>query len=63
MISMWRCSSKRLWPGETKERERFGVPAELAERLCGRAGFRNILVHEYLSIDHSMLSPTEVKYL
>lgn len=27
---------------------------ELAERLRGWAGFRNILVHEYLRIDHSI---------
>ena len=27
---------------------------ELAERLRGWAGFRNILVHEYLEIDHAI---------
>jgi uncharacterized protein YutE (UPF0331/DUF86 family) len=27
------------------------LPAELAERLRGWAGFRNVLVHEYLEID------------
>lgn len=27
---------------------------ELAEKLRGWAGFRNILVHEYLEIDHSI---------
>lgn len=33
--------------------ERAGaIPPELAERLRGWAGFRNILVHEYLEIDH-----------
>lgn len=30
------------------------LPAELAEKLRGWAGFRNILVHEYLDIDHSI---------
>jgi uncharacterized protein YutE (UPF0331/DUF86 family) len=30
------------------------LPAELAERLRGWAGFRNVLVHEYLEIDHSI---------
>ena len=30
------------------------LPPELAERLRGWAGFRNILVHEYLQIDHSI---------
>ncbi|HVS63471.1 MAG TPA: DUF86 domain-containing protein [Thermoanaerobaculia bacterium] len=30
------------------------LPADLAERLRGWAGFRNILVHEYLDIDHSI---------
>jgi uncharacterized protein YutE (UPF0331/DUF86 family) len=30
------------------------LPAELAEKLRGWAGFRNILVHEYLEIDHSI---------
>lgn len=30
------------------------LPAEMAERLRGWAGFRNILVHEYLEIDHSI---------
>jgi uncharacterized protein YutE (UPF0331/DUF86 family) len=35
--------------------ERAGELApELAERLRGWAGFRNILVHEYLDIDHGM---------
>ena len=28
------------------------IDASLAERLCAWAGFRNILVHEYISIDH-----------
>jgi len=28
------------------------LPADLAERLRGWAGFRNILVHEYPTIDH-----------
>ena len=30
-------------------------PPELAERLRGWAGFRNVLVHEYAHIDHSIL--------
>jgi uncharacterized protein YutE (UPF0331/DUF86 family) len=30
------------------------IPPELAERLRGWAGFRNILVHEYLQIDHAI---------
>jgi uncharacterized protein YutE (UPF0331/DUF86 family) len=35
--------------------ERAGeLPADLAERLRGWAGFRNILVHEYLRIDHAI---------
>ena len=29
-------------------------PHELAERLRGWAGFRNVLVHEYAHIDHSI---------
>ena len=35
--------------------ERAGeLSPELAERLRGWAGFRNILVHEYLEIDHAV---------
>jgi uncharacterized protein YutE (UPF0331/DUF86 family) len=30
------------------------LPGDLAERLRGWAGFRNILVHEYLAIDHGI---------
>jgi uncharacterized protein YutE (UPF0331/DUF86 family) len=30
------------------------LPPELADRLRGWAGFRNILVHEYLTIDHAI---------
>jgi uncharacterized protein YutE (UPF0331/DUF86 family) len=30
------------------------IAPELAHRLRGWAGFRNILVHEYLSIDHAI---------
>jgi uncharacterized protein YutE (UPF0331/DUF86 family) len=30
------------------------ITPELAERLRGWAGFRNILVHEYLEIDHAI---------
>jgi uncharacterized protein YutE (UPF0331/DUF86 family) len=33
--------------------EKAGSP-DLAERLRGWAGFRNILVHEYLRIDHAL---------
>ena len=35
--------------------ERAGeLPPPLAENLRGWAGFRNVLVHEYLEIDHSI---------
>ncbi len=35
--------------------ERAGeLSPEIADRLRGWAGFRNILVHEYLEIDHSV---------
>ena len=35
--------------------ERAGdLEPELAERMRGWAGFRNILVHEYLEIDHAI---------
>jgi uncharacterized protein YutE (UPF0331/DUF86 family) len=35
--------------------ERAGeLPASIAERLRGWAGFRNVLVHEYLEIDHGI---------
>lgn len=30
------------------------LPGDMAERLRGWAGFRNILVHEYLTIDHGI---------
>jgi uncharacterized protein YutE (UPF0331/DUF86 family) len=30
------------------------LPPELAEKLRGWAGFRNVLVHEYLLIDHAI---------
>ena len=30
------------------------LPAELAENLRSWAGFRNILVHEYLDVDHAI---------
>lgn len=30
------------------------IPADLAHRLRGWAGFRNILVHQYLDIDHAI---------
>ena len=30
------------------------IPADLAHRLRGWAGFRNILVHQYLEIDHGI---------
>ncbi len=36
--------------------ERSGeLEAELAERMRGWAGLRNILVHEYLAIDHGLV--------
>ena len=28
------------------------IDGELAEKLCGCAGFRDVLVHEYLDMDH-----------
>lgn len=31
------------------------LPAELVERLAGVAGLRNILVHEYLEVDHGRM--------
>jgi uncharacterized protein YutE (UPF0331/DUF86 family) len=31
------------------------IPAELAPRMAGWAGLRNILVHMYLEIDHALL--------
>jgi|UniRef100_A0A7C3YST7 uncharacterized protein YutE (UPF0331/DUF86 family) len=31
------------------------IPKELGERIKGMVGFRNILVHEYLSIDHTLV--------
>ncbi len=31
------------------------VPAELHERTRGLAGFRNILVHDYLAVDHRIV--------
>jgi uncharacterized protein YutE (UPF0331/DUF86 family) len=34
--------------------EEAGELPDLAERLRGWAGFRNILVHEYISIDHGL---------
>lgn len=30
------------------------LPSDLADRLRGWAGFRNVLVHEYVEIDHSI---------
>jgi len=30
------------------------LPEDLADRLRGWAGFRNVLVHEYLAIDHAL---------
>lgn len=39
--------------------ERAGeLSPEMADKLRGWAGFRNILVHEYLEIDHSISYPT-----
>lgn len=34
--------------------EAGALPAPLAEQLRGWAGFRNVLVHQYLSIDHAV---------
>ncbi len=31
------------------------IPAELADRLCKMIGFRNILVHEYQSLDVQLM--------
>ena len=31
------------------------LPAELVERLAGSAGLRNILVHDYLAVDHGRM--------
>ena len=31
------------------------IPRELAERMAGLVGFRNILVHEYLKIDNELV--------
>ena len=31
------------------------LPANLVERLSGIAGLRNILVHDYLAVDHGRL--------
>jgi uncharacterized protein YutE (UPF0331/DUF86 family) len=31
------------------------LPAELVERLSGIAGLRNILVHDYLTVDHERM--------
>ncbi len=30
------------------------IPPDLADKLRGWAGFRNVLVHEYLQIDHGL---------
>lgn len=53
--------AERALPTPDANRDTFTVleqagelPADLAERLRGWAGFRNILVHEYLEIDHAI---------
>jgi uncharacterized protein YutE (UPF0331/DUF86 family) len=54
-------SADRSLPAPEVNRDTFTVlekagelSPDLAERLRGWAGFRNILVHEYLPIDHSI---------
>jgi uncharacterized protein YutE (UPF0331/DUF86 family) len=53
--------SDRALPTPDSNRDTFTVletagelSSDLAERLRGWASFRNILVHEYLAIDHSI---------
>jgi len=53
--------AERALPAPDANRDTFTIlekagelPPDLAERLRGWAGFRNILVHEYLAIDHSI---------
>ncbi len=55
------CIADRSLPTPDTNRDTFTVleragelPADLADRLRGWAGFRNILVHEYLAIDHGI---------
>jgi hypothetical protein len=49
-------SSKLAAFREVSKAEFVREPAihDLAERLRGWAGFRNVLVHEYLDIDHAI---------
>lgn len=54
--------SDRGWRMPTTNRETFQVLAEngalpevLAERMEGWAGFRNVLVHLYLEVDHDIV--------
>lgn len=52
----------RGWPTPSTHREAFRILAkegvldeQLAERMAGWAGLRNILVHLYLDVDHGRL--------
>jgi uncharacterized protein YutE (UPF0331/DUF86 family) len=55
------CIADRRLPTPDTNRDTFTILEEageldpgLAERMRGWAGFRNILVHEYLEIDHAV---------
>jgi uncharacterized protein YutE (UPF0331/DUF86 family) len=55
------CIAERELPTPDSNRDTFTVlenagelSPEAAERLRGWAGFRNVLVHEYLRIDHAI---------
>lgn len=39
------------------------IPMSLAERLKGMAGFRNVLVHEYLEVDEHLVYLTATDHL
>ena len=41
----WRCSARR----------RGVVDADLAERVASAVGFRNVLVHEYVEVDDTIV--------
>jgi uncharacterized protein YutE (UPF0331/DUF86 family) len=43
--------------------QRGAIPDALAERLRGMAGFRNILVHEYLEIDSQIVYEVATDHL
>lgn len=53
--------SKRLGlPKESKEgffllAQAGGIAPDLAQRLAGMVGFRNVLVHEYQNLDYAIL--------